>query len=124
MSSPRFRFSQKHWQWEVSLWLLTLSLTAAVPLGVHCPVLHTHCRGPCSPRLGWLLSLPGPAAHLLQGCLLRGRILQQKWGAAGREQSRAFTPVPGLQMSPMGTGGWKPKHREREFYKEGKKQRN
>lgn len=64
--------------------------------------------GPCSPRLGCSLCLVLLTSSM-QGGLHKGRFLQQKWGAG----SRADTPVPGLQMSPVGTGEWKPKHRER-----------
>lgn len=79
------------------------------------------CRTPtagglCSPRLGcslWLVLLP----MSLQGWLVKGSFLQQKWGAAGREQSRHP-----CTMSPNVThGDWRVETKTQRVLQGGKK---
>lgn len=105
---PRFKFSQKYQQWKLSPWLLTLSMDSwvsgcALPRAVH--PRRAVCAAPGWAALSGWSCCPCPCKG---GWSKAGFCSRSGGQLAG---SRADTPAPCLQMSPLGTGGWKPKHR-------------
>lgn len=93
-------------------------MTTAAFLGVHCPVLHSHCGWSLQPQAG-LPALPAPAAHLHAEVAAQRQASAAEMGGSlqGAEQSRH----PCARSPNITHGDWWVETTERAFYKEGKK---